>query len=48
MAKTLAKVVKGRRGNPVKDQLSDKSGDIFLVHESTFVHIHVCNIYVYA
>ena len=24
VAKTLAKVIKGRRGNPVKDQLSDK------------------------
>ena len=28
VAKTLAKIVKGRRGDPIRDQLADKSEDI--------------------
>lgn len=35
VAKTLAKYVKGRRGNPVKDQLCDKRG-------STKRHLYWC------
>jgi hypothetical protein len=35
VAKVLAKVIKGRRGNPIKDQLSDKRG-------STKRHLYWC------
>ena len=34
VAKTLTKVIKGRRGNPVKDQLSDKRLSVSHTHTS--------------
>ena len=37
VAKTLAKVVKGKRGNPVKDQLCDNCN---LTH--VHMHTHLC------
>ena len=45
MWQTLAKVVKGRRGNPVKDQLTDKSEDIFMYIN---VHMFTCAMYIRA
>ena len=45
-SKNLDKVIKGRRGNPVKDQLSDKREAVIdIVCEGPFSYEHLCDTY---